>query len=200
MAHLRAALILTVWALLVGLGLPGFDALDDHALRSPADQAAWRAGVAEPWASLGLGITRLNRAWRLPVVAALAPLQRPLRVGQDWYLYRDGPSVLRRLEIHVDGTLRHRSADPAYPWLADVLRNRRIRPVVESTCASEHGANWRGLGRLVISRALQDWPDTRTLTLTCTEAPFPTPDAVIVEAKVHHRYRATAPGWEVVPG
>ena len=170
-----------------------------NTLRTPADRAALRATIAEPWASAGIAVADLNRTWRLPLVAAMTKVQRPFRVSQDWYLYRDGPEEVRRLEIRVDGDLRHRSADPTYPWLADVLRNRRIRPVVESTCTSDHGANWRGLGRLIAARALAEWPAAQSIELTCTEAPFPAPGSDPVTAKVHHRYLATAPEWVVAP-
>lgn len=196
---LRAAAILTLWALLLILGTPGFDSLNADTLRTPADRAALRASMAEPWASAGIAVADLNRTFRLPLVAAMAKVQRPFRVSQDWYLYRDGPEVVRRLEIRVDGELRHRSADPAYSWLSDVLRNRRIRPVVESTCASDHGPNWRGLGRLIVERARAEWPAAQSITLTCTEAPFPAPGIAPAAPKVHHGYVATAPEWVVAP-
>ncbi|MDP2310341.1 MAG: hypothetical protein Q8P18_30270 [Pseudomonadota bacterium] len=195
MSNLRAALILALWGLLALLGTPGLDFLDAKTLRSAADQAAWRSRNGEPWETVGLVVTRFNREVRLPVVNALSPLQRPFRVSQEWFLYRDGPSKVRRLEVHLDHELVHRSADPAYPWLADVLRNRRIRPVVESTCASANGPNWLGLGRLIVARARAERPAVERVELVCTEAPFPGRDAT-----VHHRYVASAPAWEVAPG
>lgn len=195
LAHLRAAVVLALWALLALLGTPGLDFLNARTLRSAADQAAWRERIAEPWATAGLAIARLNRDLRLPVADALAPLQRPFRVSQQWFLYRDGPSKVCRLEVRLDEELVHRSADPTHPWLADVLRNRRIRPVVESTCTNENGPNWRGLARLVVARARVERPALRKVDLACTVAPFPGRDAT-----VHHRYVASAPEWEAAPG
>jgi hypothetical protein len=194
MAHLRATLILATWGLLLLLGTPGLDFLDASSLRSPDAQVAWRARVPEPWAGVGIALAQANRAWRLPAVAALTPLQRPFRVSQEWFLYRDGPSKVRRLEVRVDGDLLHRSADPAYPWLADVLRNRRIRPVVESTCGADAGPNWRGLARLVVARARLARPDAKSVELACTVAAFPGTDA-----RIHRRYVATEPAWDAAP-
>lgn len=193
--HVRAASILALWALLALLGTPGLDFLGEGTLSSAADQEMWRKRSVEPWTTAGLLLTKVNREVREPVVDKLAPLQRPFRVSQEWSLYRDGPSKVRRLEVRLDGELVHRSADPAHPWLADVLRNRRIRPVVESTCTSTRGANWRGLGRLVVERARADRPGLKKVELTCTVAEFPGHDAT-----VHHRYVATDPSWTVAPG
>ncbi|MDP2314583.1 MAG: hypothetical protein Q8P41_16895 [Pseudomonadota bacterium] len=192
---LRAALILALWALLVLLGTPGLDFLNAKTLRTTSDQDVLRGRIGEPWTALAIQVTRFNREVRLPLAEAVGPLQRPFRVSQEWALYRDGPSKVRRLEVRVDGVLRHRSADAEHGWLAGVLRNRRVRPVVESTCTTETGANWRGLGRLVVARARAEWPDAATVELACTVAPFPGRDAT-----VHHRYVATAPGWVVAPG
>jgi len=194
MAHLRAALILMLWGALLLLGTPGLDFLDASSLRSSAEKAEFRAHYPSPWAGLGIAVAEANREWRLPVVAAITPLQRPFRVSQEWFLYRDGPAKVRRLEVRVDGELLHRSADPAYPWLADVLRNRRIRPVVESTCGAEEGPNWRGLVRLVVARARLERPDARAVELRCTVAPFPGTDVT-----VHRRYVAEAPEWQAAP-
>ncbi|MES2639889.1 MAG: hypothetical protein V4850_10420 [Myxococcota bacterium] len=195
MSHLRAASILALWVLLVLLGTPGLDFLNAKTLRSADDQAAWRHRVPEPWATAGVLVASFNRELRLPVVTALAPIQRPFRVSQEWFLYRDGPSKVRRLEVRLDGELVHRSADAAYPWLADVLRNRRIRPVVESTCGADAGPNWHGLGRLVVERGRAERPGLREIELVCTVAPFPGTDAT-----VQRRYVAAAPAWVVAPG
>lgn len=194
-AHLRAALLLALWVLLALLGTPGLDLLGSRTLRSDEEQAALRARIGEPWATAGILVAGFNREVRIPLVDALAPLQRPFRVSQQWFLYRDGPSSVRRLEVHLDGELVYRSADPAYTWHSAVWRNRRVRPVVESTCTTTTSPNWRGLGRLVVERARAERPDLARVELVCTVAPFPGRDA-----KVHHRYAASAPAWEVAPG
>ncbi len=195
LSHARAALVLLAWAALILLGTPGLDFLGADALSSARDQAALRDRVGRPLAAVAIGVTTFNREVRLPIERWVTPIQRPFRVAQEWALYRDGPSRVRRLEVWVGTTLAHRSADPAHPWLAGPLRNRRIRPVVESTCLSAGAMNWRGLARFIVTRAREDYPEAGKVELICTSAAFPGTDA-----SVHHRYIAEAPVWEAEPG
>ena len=195
MPHIRAALVLVAWAALILLGTPGLDFMGADVLKSTRDEDSLRARLGEPFASVAIGVATFNRQVRLPLERWITPIQRPFRVAQEWALYRDGPARVRRLEVWVDSTRVHRSADPTYPWLAGPLRNRRLRPVVESTCMSTGSVNWRGLARFIVTRAREDYPDAARVELLCTDAPFPG-----TGASVHHRYTATAPAWEAAPG
>jgi hypothetical protein len=188
----RAIAVLLLQLVLVLLGAPGLDMVpraldagDLRDLRSRGGEAL--AGAAE-------AVVAANRDLRLPLTDALQPLQRPFRVAQEWFLYRDGPSRVRRLEVRVDGELVHRSVDAEHAWLAPQLRSRRLRPVVESTCGDADAPNWRGLARFVTDRARAAWPAAREVRLDCTAAPFPGDDATR-----HHGYVAAAPDWEPHP-
>ncbi len=171
--HVRAIAVLGVGLALLLLGFPGLDFLK-----------ADRPGA----------LGDLNRA-RIWLVAPLEPLQRPARIAQSWGLYRDGASRVRRLEIRVDGVLRHRSLDPEADWLALELRSRRLRPVMESSCqwSNSRAHNWRGLTRFVAARALEDWPEAREVTLTCTSARFPGQ-----QERPTHQLSAHAPAWHAL--
>lgn len=188
--HAQALLILGVYLVLGTLGTPGLDFLKPNDLRHPKDQAALRAQVGSPWADLGIGVAWLNRTVRLPLAERFAPIQKPFRISQSWALYRDGPGKVRRLEVWVDGVLRHRSADPDYPWLAPQLRNRRVRPMVESTTMKANSPNWEGLARYITRQALAEDPGVQRVELVATEGPFPGR-----RLEPQHRIVAQAPSW-----
>ncbi|MCB9764377.1 MAG: hypothetical protein H6739_31680 [Alphaproteobacteria bacterium] len=173
MEHLRAALVLAVIVVTWILGTPGLDFLRPSDADTPEEREAFRELVGEPAATAGLAIMDFNTNIRLPVDQRLAWTQRPFRVSQLWSLYRDGPPRVRRLEIRVDGDLKYRSVDPEHDWLADTLRNRRLRPVAESTVIQYDAHNWEGLLRLVVLRARETWPDAQVVELAATEGPFP---------------------------
>ena len=199
LAHLRAAAVAAFIALTLLLGTPGLDMLRASDFRSEEDRAALREQAGPLPAALAIAITDFNRGVRLPLVNKLEWTQRPARISQNWSLYRDGPSKVRRLEVYVDGVLKHRSADDAYPWLAPQLRSRRVRPVVESTTMMFASKNWEGLTRVIVHFAQQDFPGCQEVRLVATEGPFPGRN---LEPK--YTITAAAPGWtperEWVPG
>lgn len=196
---LKALLLGVVYLVLGVLGTPGLDFLKPRDLVTPAQQAELHAELGSPWAELGILAAQINRGVRLPLESRLAPIQRPFRISQSWALYRDGPNRVRRLEVWVDGTLRHRSADPAYDWLAPQLRNRRVRPMVESTAMAQDAQNWQGLTRYIARCAARDFPGAQQVELRAMAGNFP--GRKLTE---HHRFVARAPAWEpergVVPG
>lgn len=187
----RAAVVLVVHALIWVLATPGLDYLGKHSFITERERSALREEVGEPLARAAFAAAAFNRSVRLPLTDLIAPLQRPFRISQEWNLYRDGPSRYRLLEVWVDGQLRFRTADDAHDWLAPQLRNRRVRPVVESTAMRKGSPNWRGLTRFIVARALAEDAGVREVELRALEGPFPG-----TELKVHHRVFARAPGWE----
>ncbi len=132
----------------------------------------------------------LNREVRMPLVAVIGPPQKLFRIRQAWHLYRDGPSVVRRLEVRVDGELRYRSEDPAYRWRTGILDNRRVRPVVSSTVQKAGAKNAAGLTRLITGLARADFPTATEVTIACTRSKFPG-----TSPKVAHGWVARAPAW-----
>ena len=140
-----------------------------------------------------IALLALNHTLRVPLADMFSPLQRPFRISQEWNLYRDGPNEVRRLEIWVDGSLVYRSIDPNATWLQPQLRNRRLRPVVETTVMSRNSLNWRGLGRYIVASARAAFPTATTVELRCLAGPFPGEDLTL-----HHSYLAAAPDWTVV--
>ena len=189
-AHLQALGCLLAGALMLLLGTPGVDFLGRSDLRTPKDRAALRKEVGEPAATIGITMADLNRSLRLPLYDKVAWVQKPFRLSQNWSLYRDGPHRVRRLEIWVDGDLKHRSADPDYTWLNAQLRNRRVRPMVESTTMKKGSPNWRGLSRYIGERAQEDFPGCQRVELRAMEGPFPGE-----KMTQHHQIVLTAPSW-----
>ena len=181
MRHLRAIAVLLVGLWLLLLGTPGLDFIQNNRFEKPQDRARY------PVMTVFADINRV----RVDLIRPLEPPQRPFRIAQSWSLYRDGPAQVRRLEVYVDGELRHRSLDDEADWLNPVLRARRIRPVVESTCRYDNhkARNWKGLTRLIGERAAEDFGATH-VELVCTKARFPGADA-----EVAHRMEARAPEW-----
>lgn len=133
----------------------------------------------------------LNREVRMPLVAVIGPPQKLFRIRQAWHLYRDGPSVVRRLEVRVDGELRYRSEDPAYRWRTGILDNRRVRPVVASTAAKAGAKNAAGLTRLITELARADFPAASEVQITFTKGKFPG-----TAAKPAHGWVLRSPHWK----
>ena len=142
-------------------------------------------------AELAFAINRFDRQVREPIVDLFEPLQRPFRISQEWSLYRDGPSQYMLLEIYLDGDLRFRTADPRHAWLAPQLRNRHVRPVVESTAMKRGSPNWKGLARYVISVARAQGRVQQQVELRARAGPFPGR-----KLRTTHTILASAPDWE----
>ncbi len=187
--QLRAVGIVAVGLLILLLGTPGLDFLDGS-LQKPERRQRVIDSAGPFWGKLGLGIHEVSRKIRNPLLDFFGPLQRPFRVSQNWSLYRDGPGKLMRLEIRVDDRIIYRSVDNEYRWNEEIFRNRRLRPVVESTVMSTDSQNWRGLTRWVVTAARADFPETQRIDLVALHGPFPG-----ANLREHHRIVAEAPQW-----
>lgn len=174
------------------LGTPGLDFVSGR-IWTDKDKARLVAQSSEPVAEVTFALLALNQSVRKPLVAMFAPLQLPFRLGQDWNLYRDGPNKVRRLEIRVDDAVVYRSVDPNFTWLEPQLRNRRVRPMVESTTVDRNSPNWKGLSHFIVARAREDFPTATRVELRCLAGSFPGQ-----KLTVHHSYVAEAPDWTVV--
>ncbi|MCB9777575.1 MAG: hypothetical protein H6742_03340 [Alphaproteobacteria bacterium] len=192
MKHLKALLVLFAGFLMLVLGTPGLDYQKWGRHDSPDEQADTIEDYGPVWGNVIIGISLFNKHVRRPVYQRFEDIQRPFRIRQSWHLYRDGPSRVRRLNVYVDGTLVHRSADDGYGWNDPVLRNRHVRPVAENVARKKGTPNWRGFTRWIVTEAREDFPDCHEVRIEATSARFPGTDE-----SVHHYYIATAPDWKV---
>lgn len=192
-AHLGALVVLLAHVFLFTMGAPGFDymSVGDY------DSAEEEAEIIDEhplWGRVVVALYALNREVRRPLMTHLKPIERSFRIAQDWNLYRDGPSRVRRLEVYVDGELKHRSADPDYTWLNPQLRNRKIRPALENAARKASTPNWPGIVRYIAQQAREDFPGAQQVEVHATWSMFPgtTPE-------FHHGYKTAAPDWAVEP-
>jgi hypothetical protein len=192
--HLRAAAVLFAFVATFVLATPGLDQLNEGTYRTEAARAKV---LKEPFGAFTVWAADSNRLVRMPLVRLFEPLQRPLRIAQAWSLYGGGPSKVKRLEIEVDGVLRHRSKDPDHAWLDSTLRFRRIRPIVSAICG-DRSRNTDQMLTFVAGRAQRDFPETREVVVRCTSTRWPRPGTSAEPPTVVVHYRMTAPGWEVV--
>ncbi len=192
-AQLRALLVLLAHAFLLIMGAPGFDFMNvkDYVTE---EQRAEIIGEHPIWGRVVVALYAVNRELRRPLMEQLRPIERSFRIAQDWNLYRDGPSRVRRLEIAVDGALKYRSADPNYTWLEPQLRNRKLRPALENAARRSDAPNWPGIVRYIAQRAREDFPGVQRIEVLATWSPYPG-----TSPSPHHGYRAQAPDWEVRP-
>lgn len=193
MTHARAALLLMIHALFWLLGTPGLDFLPVKIYTIAKDRNELVERVSLPVAKVAFAIADFNREIRTPLADSLGAVQRPFRISQQWHLYRDGPGKLERMEIYLDDALVYRSVDSEYRWLEPQLRNRRVRPMVESTVQRRRSPNWEGLSRFIVSKALAERPDVKKVELRCLHGSFPGHDL-----KEDHSVVATAPDWKPV--
>ena len=184
--HLRAGLLLLVGAAIFVLATPGLESLP----RSPSELDAAADDFPPALISLARGAMWVELHGRRPLEEALTPLQRPLRLEQSWSLYGSGPRAARRLLIRIDGVLVHRTGDPDHAWLAQQLRHRRLRPMVETLVTKRAPANRDGLERFILTRARSAWPSAKRVTLQFTRTPYP-PD----EAEMYRVRSARPPQW-----
>lgn len=196
--HIRGILLPLAGALAFVLGAPWLDELPAGALTTRGEQAEAREQWPPAVVEAAILIARFNDEVRIPIVLQLGPLEVPFRTRQNWGLYTDGAQRVMRLEIWVDGKLVSRSEDPAYPWLAGQLQNRRIRPM---TATFVSGGTWRGqadadppntrgLARWLGTAAERDFPGCKELVLAAMWGDWPGK-----EMKEHHRVVANAPDW-----
>lgn len=190
MSNLRAGLLIFVYALLFAVGTPGLDHM--RSKMSATEEQRLRNRAGDTVADLTQFAVRINKNIRAPIKRKLGGFQPVFRIRQAWNLYRDGPRNVYRLEIRVDGEPVYRSEHPELDWLEPQLRNRRLRPVVESTVKKFKSANWRGLSRLVVSRARAQWPEAQRVELIALKGKRPGK-----RLRPQHRIIASAPEWSV---
>jgi hypothetical protein len=94
------------------------------------------------------------------------------------------------LEIRIDGVIVYRTLDPQLTWLEPILRNRRIRPVVESMTSKPKARNRTGLARLIVTQARNDFPKVRQVEIISLYGQRPGK-----KLRSHHRMVAGEPEW-----
>ena len=188
MSHLRAALVLAVMAVLFIVGTPGLDHLGGRL--TPKEEARLQQKFGSTVGAMAESLMRFNQEVRIPLAKKLGGFQPIFRIRQAWNLYRDGPRLVYKLEVHVDGEVVFRSKDNTHDWLAPQLTNRRLRPVVESTTKKFKSANWRGLSRFVVAAAREEWPHAQKVELVAMRGKRPG-----AQLKESHRITAQAPQW-----
>jgi hypothetical protein len=190
----RAVVLLLVHGALLLLATPGLDSVGKGGL-SKRQRADGLSMGFPPWVIDAVdGLSGLN-AVRVPMMRVLTPLQRPLRLGQSWNLYGNGPMVVRRMEIVFDDALVYRSGDPDLDWFEPALRNRRMRPVIETAAEVPKPRNRLGLARLVVEKARASVPTVQRVELRFTVSDFPGGAPVL-----DHSLSAAAPDWTVESG
>jgi hypothetical protein len=180
-----AVLLVMLWT-----GLVGTPVLDFVGGGSADDEGGGEASPQD--GPLFAVLHTLNRELRLPLVAKVGWPQKVFRIRQSWHLYRDGPSMVRRMEVRVDGELLYRSEDPDHRWQTARLDNRRVRPMVETTAMKAKARNAAGLTRYIRDLARADHPDAQAVEIVFTSGRFPG-----VNAKAHHGWVARAPDWKL---
>ena len=187
----RAICILVAHLILLGLGTPGLDLLPRQYLRSEKAQARMEAKYGATQTAIAVVAADLNRK-RFWIEDTAGKIQPVFRIAQSWHLYRDGPTAIRKLEVQVDGVPVYRTNDANLDWLAPILRNRRIRPVTETTVAKAKAGNRLGLGRLIVERAKADFPRVRRIDIVSLAGQRPGENL-----QPRHRMVATAPDWKL---
>lgn len=186
--HATAAFLAAIYALMLLLAFPGLDALGNNLLQGPRAQRALAEDVPEALRPVALEVARLNVNYRVPVVRLFSPLERTLRIRQNWSVYRGGPQTLGRLEVRVDGDLVYRSADDDHRWRRAQLSNRHVRPAVEGYVdKGRQSKNWRGMARLLATWAQQDFPGVQWVEIRSLRGRFPgtklkTRDMIVLRA------------------
>jgi hypothetical protein len=191
---IRAFVLAGVYGVWLIFATPGVDGLPSGFLRTEKSFEKLAEKVPRPAVSMLKGISDLNRDYRKPLVKWLTPLQRPLRIEQTWRLYGDGPSSVHRVEIEVDGTVIYRTGDADLDWEDGTWLFRRLRPVpatVVARCRKKNQpVNRVGLSRLVMERALEDFPDAQRVEMRVLAGAFPGDDL-----KPTHALLRQAPEW-----
>jgi len=188
--HIGAVMVFLMYGFMGIMGTPGMDYMNSGHYDEPEE----KADLLEAHPLTGYPVIALyavNREVRRPMMEYIKYLERPFRLAQDWNLYRDGPSRVRRLNIYVDGDLKHRSADNEHGWLDPQLRNRHIRPALENAARKSSIPNWPGIMRYLSDRAQEDFPGCTELRVESTWSRFPGTDP-----SFKHGYVASAPDWE----
>ncbi len=190
MKPLRAGLIFLVYVVLLIVGTPGLDHLGWRMSKKSEARMIKRLGPTNT--GVAKHLVDFNKEVRRPVAKKVGGFQPVFRIRQAWNLYRDGPYLIYRLEVRVDGEPVFRSKDPDLDWLEAQLSNRRIRPVVESTVKKWKSANWRGLSRFVVAQARAEWPEAKRVELVSLKSKRPGN-----QSRIQHRIVSSSPDWEL---
>jgi hypothetical protein len=100
---------------------------------------------------------------------------------------------LRWFEVHVDDATVYRSASRKRRWQVETLRNRHVRPMVESVVTGGDEKFTEGFCRWMVALARKDFPDAGRIELVAYESTFP--------EGPNNRVRsvsASAPAWPLV--
>lgn len=188
----RAIAILLAYLFLLILGMPGLDFLPPGNLQSDRAQQVFQERHGAAMTHFAVAVSDLNRL-RLKAENTIGKIQPVFRIAQSWHLFRDGPHAVRKLEIQVDQVPIYRTLDPDLDWMGPVLRNRRIRPVVESFVGKPKAANRWGLAKLIVARARADFPKIQRVDIVSMSGPRPG-DSL----RRTVRFVAKAPQWNLV--
>ena len=181
------AIALVYWVLLI-VSMPGVSFLKKNLLLSHADQQRFERRHGRIALHTVATAADLNRA-RRPLAEAIGGFQPLFRVRQSWHLYRDGPRMIRRMEIRVDGDLIYRSNDPKFSWNEAIFKHRRIRPMVETLVKKPKAKNRVGLARFIVNHAKEDFPGVQRIDISSFWGDRKG------KTKRHHRIIAEAPNW-----
>jgi hypothetical protein len=184
----KAISILLAYILLLIVGMPGVSFLKHGFLATDASRQKFEARHGALWTEVAGAVGDFNRL-RRPIAAALGGFQPLFRVRQTWHLYRDGPTMVRRMEVRVNGQPVYRTNDPNLSWNQGVFKNRRIRPMAETLVKKPKAKNRVGLARFIVRAARHDFPEATRVDIVSLwggrkEA-----------GKPHHRISSRAPEW-----
>jgi len=191
MRTFRAIGILLAYLFLLVLGAPGLDFLPFGYLQSTRAQERMEKRHGPTAAQLAKAAADINR-FRFKFEDTIGKVQPIFRVAQSWHLYRDGPADIHKLEIHVDGVPVYRTLDPKLDWMDPTMRNRRIRPVVESMVTKPKASNRWGLGRFIVERARADFPKIQQVDIISLSGKRPGD-----RLQQKHSLVAKAPDWQL---
>lgn len=179
---------MTGWLLL--MGPPGCDYAPTRDLKAPETREAARSIAGAASVAFVDLVAAVELGFRRPVAKRFKPVERTFRISQQWFLYRDGPSRPKWLEIYVDGEMVFRTGHPEATWRREQFRNRRFRPMVETAAMKKEAVNWAGIGRFIVDRAREDFPDAQEVRIVARRGRFGQPEEV-----VRHARTARAPDW-----
>ena len=168
----RAIAILLAYLFFLILGMPGLDFLPPGNLESDGAQKVFKERNGTALTHFAVAASDLNRL-RLRAENTIGKIQPIFRISQSWHLFRDGPHAIRKLEIQVDQVPVYRTLDSNLDWMAPVLRNRRIRPVVESLVGKPKAVNRWGLARFIVEKARADFPNIQRVDIVTMSGPRP---------------------------
>lgn len=192
--HLRA-LFAAWWAFFfICAGAPGFDSMRPG---TGSDAELQERIIERSGPVLGGVIIRLgwlNDTFRLPVTRRLNWIERKLRIRQSWTLYGGGPRRVKRLHVYADDALLYRTGDRDHQWGAMWMGHRKVRSMEQSLINGDRSPAWRGLGRTLVRKVVEERPATQEVRLVVTWQDF-----YLGEPRVVHGRTAAPPDWALEP-